>query len=90
MMMKQEMVMDIRTEKFSAAEFEALERYSNGRIMDLSNVFLLLTDEQVEQLHSDDWSYYHELQEELNYEMGMLSDGQPDEMQEWHDFDPDC
>lgn len=82
--------MDIRTEKFSTAEFEALERYSNGRIMDLSNVFLLLTDGQVEQLHDDDWSYYQELQEELDYEMFLLSDGQPTEMEEWHDFDPDC
>lgn len=27
-----------------------------------------------------------ELQAELDYE----GDGQPDEAQEWHDFDPDC
>lgn len=71
--MKQENDMDIRTEKFSTAEFLTLERYENGRIMDLSNIFLLLTDGQVAQLHSDDWSYYHELQEELVYELSFFA-----------------
>lgn len=50
------------------AEFFSLDRYMNGRLVDLPNVFHLLTPELVEELHSDDWSYYHELMEELEYE----------------------
>lgn len=50
------------------AEFFSLDRYMNGRLVDLPNVFHLLTPEIVEELHSDDWSYYHELMEELEYE----------------------
>jgi hypothetical protein len=57
--------------KLSLNEFLLLERYSNGRLKDLSRVFLDLTEEQVEMLHGDDWSYYHELQEELSYEMSF-------------------
>jgi hypothetical protein len=57
--------------KLSLNEFLLLERYSNGRFKDLSRVFLDLTEEQVEMLHGDDWSYYHELQEELSYEMSF-------------------
>jgi hypothetical protein len=30
------------------------------------------------------------LTEELEYEERQERDGQPDEAQEWHDFDPDC
>jgi hypothetical protein len=58
----------------SRAEFASLDRYSNGRLMDLPNVFHLLTDELVEELHSDDWSYYHELMEELEYEYALFKD----------------
>ena len=49
---------------FTWAEFEALPRI-RGRIIDFPNHFLRLTQEQVDLLHSDDWSYYYELQEEL-------------------------
>ena len=28
--------------------------------------------------------------EELEYDERQEADGQPDEAQEWHDFDPDC
>ena len=52
----------------SRAEFASLDRYSNGRLLDLPNVFHLLTDELVEELHSDDWSYYQELFDQLEYE----------------------
>lgn len=55
--------------KLSLAEFLMLARYSNGRLRNLSEVFLDLTDEQVEMLHGDDWSYYHELKEELAYDI---------------------
>jgi hypothetical protein len=55
--------------KLSLPEFLMLARYSNGRLRNLSEVFLDLTEEQVEMLHGDDWSYYHELKEELAYEM---------------------
>jgi hypothetical protein len=38
----------------------------------------------------DEWQYY-----EYGYIQGVMSgsyddDGQPDEAQEWHDYDPDC
>lgn len=63
---------DFSMTKLSDADFLALERYSNGRLKDIANVFLDLTDAQIEQLHSDDWSYYHELQEELAYEIRLM------------------
>ena len=60
---------DFSMTKLSLPEFLMLARYSNGRLRNLSEVFLDLTEEQVEMLHGDDWSYYHELQEQLSYEM---------------------
>lgn len=27
---------------------------------------------------------------DIVYDMAYTSDGQPDEAQEWHDYDPDC
>lgn len=59
-------------DKFTDAEFYSLPRYGNGRIVDLPMKFLQLTDEQVEQLHGDDWAYYEELQEEVAYELHMM------------------
>ena len=44
-------------------QFEALER-QNGRIVDLPMCYHVLTSGQVEELDSDDWSYYQELLEE--------------------------
>lgn len=32
------------------------------------------------------WDQYYEEEEDEEYDY----DGQPDEAQEWHDFDPDC
>ena len=63
---------DFSMTKLSDADFLALERYSNGRLKDIANVFLDLTDAQIEQLHSDDWSYYQELMEELLIEIRMM------------------
>jgi hypothetical protein len=63
---------DSLMDKLSDVDFLALERYPNGRLKDIADVFLNLTDAQIEQLHSDDWSYYHELQEELNYEISLM------------------
>jgi len=56
-------------DKMTDADFAALPRWTNSRIMDLSDIFYMLTPEQVEKLHGDDWSYYHELQEELEIMM---------------------
>ena len=56
-----------RTKKFSAAEFAALPRYSNGRIIDLPMCYAWITPAQREQLHGDDWSYMNELDEEMEY-----------------------
>lgn len=63
---------DSLMDKLSPSEFAALERYENGRLKDIADVFLNLTDEQIEQLHEDDWSYYQELQEELAYEISLM------------------
>jgi len=30
------------------------------------------------------------LVEDIVYDLAYESDGQPDEAQEWHDYDPDC
>lgn len=51
-------------DKFTWAQFQSLPRV-RGRITILPDVFLSLTDEMVNVLHSDDWSYYMELQEEV-------------------------
>jgi hypothetical protein len=62
--MERETDMDMLTD----VEFYHLPRH-RGRIVDLPMVFIRLTDDQVNMLHGDDWSYYHELQEELSYLM---------------------
>lgn len=48
----------------SPTEFKNLDRYPCGRLVNLPEVFYKLTATQVLNLHGDDWSYYHELQEE--------------------------
>jgi hypothetical protein len=60
-------------EKMTDTDFAALPRWPNGRLMDLAVIFFMLTPKQVEQLHGDDWSYYNELQEEVEYEISLLS-----------------
>ena len=66
--------------QLSDEQFAALER-QNGRIVDLPMCYHVLTAGQVEELHSDDWSYYQELLEEeqcLYAEaMGMFELEQP-------------
>lgn len=52
-------------------EFNGLARYSNGRIKDLPLYFYRMTEEQIETLTGDDWSYYMELQEEVAYELSF-------------------
>lgn len=56
---------------FNQKEFNELARYKNGQIKNLPLYFYRLTDEMVEQLHGDDWSYYHELKEEAAYELSF-------------------
>ena len=65
-------MLDIRTKKYSMKEFKALDRNSDGDLLDMFEHFLLLTDAQVELLTEDDWSRYHDYQEELNYELASL------------------
>ena len=48
-------------------QFLVLPRYQNGRIIGLSEVFLEIPQDFLEMLHGDDWSYYFELQEEVEY-----------------------
>lgn len=53
------------TEKFTADEFEALPRNADGDIIDLNDVFLRFTPEQVFALSEDDYSRFDEYTEEL-------------------------
>lgn len=41
-----------------------------------------------EEFYGDD--YYDELERDWDEPYEPEDDGQPDEAQEWHDFDPDC
>ena len=56
----------------SDTDFLALERSTSGRIVHLYDVFFLLSPEQVEQLHEDDWTNYHSYTEESSYELDMI------------------
>ena len=47
-------------------DFRNLKRYSNGDIVDLYNIYHLLTDKQIDKLSDDDWSRYQEYQDELS------------------------
>lgn len=53
--------------KLTNKEFKALERNEDGRLINLPDVFYLLTAEQIDKLHEDDWSYYDDLCEEMSY-----------------------
>jgi len=66
------LIMETQGNTMTLEQFLALPRYINGRIKNLSEIFLDLTVEQVEMLHGDDWSYYHELQEEVECMMAEL------------------
>jgi hypothetical protein len=62
-------MVDMEMKMLSDVQFLHLARYPNGRLVGLYDIFLQLTAEQVEMLHGDDWSYYNELREELDYLM---------------------
>ena len=47
-------------------DFRNLKRYPNGDIVDLYNIYHLLTDKQIDKLSDDDWSRYQEYQDELS------------------------
>ena len=42
--------------KLTNKEFKALERNEDGRLINLPDIFYLLTGEQIDELHEDDWS----------------------------------
>jgi hypothetical protein len=46
-------------------DFNRLDRYQNGDIVDLYSIHHLLNEGQVDKLSDDDWSRYHEYQDEL-------------------------
>ena len=52
-------------------EFMALRRYPNGRIMDLPLYWYRMNQDMLDTLVGDDWSYYMELQEEMEYELSF-------------------
>ena len=53
-------------------QFKALERYSNGDVVDLQMNCITLNNSQIEMLTGDDQSRYFENQEELAYMMSDL------------------
>lgn len=60
-----------RTERFTDKEFADLPRYGDDSIINLSEAFIWLTDEQVVRLAEDDCSRYEDYQEEM---LCMVSD----------------
>ena len=52
-------------------EYMALPRYKNGRIIDLPLHWYRMNQDMLDTLVGDDWSYYLELQEEVEYEMSF-------------------
>ena len=68
------MLDNIRTKKYTMKEFKALDRNSDGDLLDMFEHFLLLTPKQVELLTEDDWSRYYEYQDELDYELHSLKE----------------
>jgi hypothetical protein len=65
--------MDI--EMLTWEEFDALKRYSNGRIMDLPLYYYRMTEDQINVLVGDDWLYYHELKADEAYELSFMRKG---------------
>jgi hypothetical protein len=50
---------------FTNKEFKNLERYENGDIVNLGEVFFKIKPAQTEKLSSDDWSRMDGLEEEM-------------------------
>ena len=61
------LIMETQGNSMTLEQFLVLPRYQNGRIIGLSEVFLEIPQDFLEMLHGDDWSYYFELQEEVEY-----------------------
>lgn len=64
-----------RTEVFTAAEFAAIERNEDGRIIDdFDLVWIWATDEQKATMHGDDQSRGDDVDEELRVMMAEYSE----------------
>lgn len=64
---------NIRTLPYTMEEFNSLPRNADGDLTSMFDHFILLTPEQVALLSEDDHSRYNEYQDELNYELSLLS-----------------
>lgn len=62
-----------------------LELFDEGNV-GKDGIFLDLVNFISESDAKEFWEQYYDVDEDEDYEY----DGQPDEAQEWHDFDPDC
>jgi hypothetical protein len=60
--------MSIAGQIISNEDFEKLERYEDGSIVNFEEVFYVLTEGQVDRLADDDYSRYLEEMENLLYE----------------------
>ena len=53
-------------------QFNNLERYPNGDIINLYEIHIFLSEEQIDKLTEDDWSRVIEYQSELDYMKSLL------------------
>lgn len=53
--------------KLSDKDFDNLSRNEDGDILNLSNVYYRMTEEQLERLSDDDWSRVNEYELEMEY-----------------------
>lgn len=65
-------ILDKEFNFYTDAEFELLERHTDGRLVDLQLHWAYLTQDQLLRLHDDDWSYWHDIRDEVEYEYQML------------------
>ena len=54
-------------------DFKQLERYPNGDIVDLCDIYHLLSEKQIDKLSDDDWSRVNEYNLELDAMVSALS-----------------
>ena len=74
----------MRTRHYTNLILERIEDGSLSREAVVENILQWLSEKEVEDFYLDCLSD-DEFEDEDDEH-----DGQPDEMQEWHDFDPDC
>lgn len=73
------------TRKFTNKIIEMVDEGAVDRDTLIRDLLLWMSESDVEEFYDRNLSEFDEDEDD-----GYEHDGQPDEMQEWHDFDPDC